>query len=231
MKERVSTVILSAGNGSRMNLKIPKQQLNVGGESVLHRAVKTFNSTEEISEIVVVVRDDQIDFAENELASFGKVTKIIVGGQTRYESAKIGFASISDSSAYVAIHDAARCFVTEDMIKSVISDAKKYGAATAASLITDTLKLVDSDFGISATLDRDAVVTVQTPQIFETRLYREALNAVKEDISKITDDNMLLEAIGVKVHCTLTGKSNIKLTTEDDLSYAKYLLNTEKNNG
>ena len=230
MNKRVSAVILSAGSGSRMKLNITKQELDIGGETVLRRTVRIFNSSEEISEIVVVVRYDQVDFARGELASFDKVKAIVIGGKNRYDSAKIGFSSISDDSSYVAIHDVARCFVTEDMISRVIADAKKYGAATAASAVTDTLKLVGDDLCIRATLDRDTVASVQTPQVFDTSLYREALNSVK-DSSKITDDNMLLEAIGVKVHCTFTGKSNIKLTTEDDIPYANYLLSLEKSNG
>ena len=230
MKERVSAVILSAGNGSRMKLNnITKQELIIGGETVLHRTVSIFNSVEEISEIVVVVRYDQLDFAREELASFDKVSSIVVGGYTRFESAKIGFSSISDMAEYVAIHDVARCFITEDMIRLVISDAVKYGAATAASAVTDTVKLIDGEGCVKGTVNRDTVVTVQTPQIFNTNLYREALASVV-DTSRITDDNMLLEAIGVGVHCTLTGKGNIKLTTEEDIRYANYLVDMEKEN-
>ena len=186
---------------------------------------------EKIRELRIAHGYNQVDFAKNELASFDKVKAIVVGGKTRYESAKIGFSSIDNTSEFVAMHDSARCFVTEDIIKSVIADAIKYGAATAASSVTDTLKVIDSDFSIEATLDRNTVVAVQTPQIFATRLYKEALESVGEDTAKITDDNMLLESIGVKVHCTITDKSNIKLTTEDDIQYANYLLNLEKKNG
>ena len=128
------------------------------------------------------------------------------------------------------MHDSARCFVTEDIINSVIADAIKYGAATAASSVTDTLKVIDSDFSIEATLDRNTVVAVQTPQIFATRLYKEALESVGEDTAKITDDNMLLEAIGVKIKLVNCGKENIKITTAEDVDYAEFLLKKRNRN-
>ena len=226
MNSGVCAVILAAGSGSRMNLNTTKQKILLGTESVLRRTVRIFDSCDSIDSIVVVCRDDEVDFAENETKCFSKVLSVVVGGDTRVESAKIGFSVIPHSAQYVAIHDAARCFITAEMISAVVFDAKKYGAATASSQVTDTLKLVDENKNITKTVDRTVVMAVQTPQIFRVDLYKKAIETYKFD-NNVTDDNMLLELIGIAPHCTDTGKSNIKLTTVEDLAYANYLLNGE----
>lgn len=226
MNTSVCAVILAAGSGSRMKLDITKQKILLGNESVLHRTVRIFQSSESIDSIIVVCRADEIEFAKEETSEFSKVAEVVVGGETRMESAKLGFFAIPENSDYVAIHDAARCFVTSDMIAAVLSDAEKYGAATASSKVTDTVKLVGKDNCISKTVDRDTLVSVQTPQIFRADLYKKALDAYKGNVN-ITDDNMLVELIGVSPYCTDTGKRNIKLTTVEDLDIANHLLNGE----
>ena len=226
MNTSVCAVILAAGSGSRMKLDITKQKILLGKESVLHRTVRIFQGCESIDSIIVVCRADEIDFAKEETSKFSKVREIVVGGETRFESARLGFLAIPENSDYVAIHDAARCFVSSDMISAVVLDAKKYGAATASAEVTDTVKSVDADNRISATVDRDTLVLVQTPQIFRTDLYKKAVEAYDGRIN-VTDDNMLVELIGVKPYCTDTGKRNIKITTVEDLNFANYLLNGE----
>ena len=228
MCERVVAVILAAGCGSRMRLGVTKQRIIIGDESVLRRTVRIFNDCSVISSVIVVVRQDEMDFAKSELLDFDKVDKISVGGNSRFESAKIGFDLTEDSFDYVAIHDAARCFVTDEMIKAVVLDAVKFGAATAAACVTDTVKSVDSNGMITGTVDRDSLMLVQTPQVFRTELYKKALFSADINDDTITDDNMLVERVGGKIHCTDTGKYNIKLTHREDLDYADFLLNGEK---
>lgn len=227
MSYRVAAVILAAGSGSRMKLDVTKQKLIVAGESVLHRTVRIFNNCPIINSIVVVVKNDEVDFAKEELCGFSKVKKITVGGATRSESAKIGFSFAEENSDFVAIHDAARCLVTEKIINAVVLDAVKYGAATAASEVTDTVKSVDSEGNITGTVDRGGLMLVQTPQVFKTELYKKALQSYDSYDVSMTDDNMLVERIGGKIHCTNTGKYNIKLTHKEDLDLAIFLLNGE----
>ena len=228
MNERVTAVILAAGSGSRMKLGVTKQKIIIGNESVLHRTVRIFNSCSAISNIIVVVRADEIDFAKGELSEFSKVQNIVAGGSCRFESAKIGFAFVDKSADYVAVHDAARCFVTDGIIKDVVKDAVKFGAATASAPITDTVKSIDSEGNITSTVDRCGLMMVQTPQIFSVELYKKAISNESKNAENITDDNMLVEAIGGKIHCTDTGKYNIKITHKEDLQYAEFLLNGEK---
>ncbi len=224
METYVTAIVLAAGSGSRMNLKITKQKLAVGNESVLRRTVRIFNECSDIDSIVVVAKEDELSFAKGETCDFEKVTEITVGGKTRLESAKLGFDAIPEKTDFVAIHDAARCFITADMISSVVRDAKEYGAATASCKITDTVKKVNPDGVIESTLPRGEIVLVQTPQVFKVDLYKRAVENVDLSDVSITDDNMLLENIGIYPYSTDTGKYNIKITTQEDLVFADFLL-------
>ncbi len=219
---KVAAIILAAGSGSRMGGEITKQRLVLFGESVLGRSVKAFLSCDSVSEIVVVCRADEIEWAREELKDFSKVTSIVSGGKTRAESAKIGFNSISDDANYVAIHDGARCLVTVENINAVIDAAIKHSAATAGIYVTDTVKLLDDGF-INSTLPRESLFAAHTPQVFNRELYSKAI--VDKDFEQsVTDDNMLIERLGVKVCPVDTGKHNIKLTTAEDVAYAEYIL-------
>ena len=227
---KMSAVILCAGSGSRMNLGYTKQKAKILGESVLHRAVRIFNSSENVGEIIIVSKDDEVDFAKSETAEFEKVKKIVVGESTRQGSASVGFSASSAEFGYVAMHDAARCLVTHEMIDSVFYDAIKYGCATASCKVYDTIKEIDEDMNIVRTIERDSLRQVQTPQIFKRELYKKALINLQKNNLTVTDDNKMLELIGIKPHCTETGKNNIKLTVKEDLEYAEFLLSRSKNN-
>lgn len=224
MNVSVCAVILAAGSGSRMNLDITKQKILLGSESILRRTVRIFNSAADVDDIIVVCRADEMDFAKEETKEFQKVRGVVVGGDTRVKSAICGFSAIPQNTEYVAIHDAARCFVTPDIISAVLADAKRYGAATASAKVTDTVKVVSEDNCILKTVDRNTLVSVQTPQIFRTDLYKKAVDGY-DGKTNVTDDNMLVEMTGVKPYATDTGKRNIKLTTLEDLALANYLLN------
>ena len=217
-----AAIILAAGSGSRMSSDITKQRMTLLGESVLLRSVRAFSSCTKISSIVVVCRADELDWSTEELSSVPKVCAIISGGKTRAESARIGFNTIPVETEYVAIHDAARCLITEENISSVIDAAIEHNASSAGTYVTDTVKRLDQG-RIEATLPRDELFLAHTPQVFKSSLYREALEK-SASAEGITDDNMLIEALGIKVYPVDTGKSNIKLTAPEDIAYAEYII-------
>ena len=230
MNNHVSALILAAGCGSRMNTSITKQKIVLSDKSVLERAVAAFDAAESVSEIIVVCREDEIDFAKAVTSAYSKVKKILPGGSIRAESAAIGFSMVSDTAGYVAIHDAARCLITQKDIEAVIKDAYKYGAATASCAVYDSVKVVDNDGFISESVKRSSVRLVQTPQVFRCDWYREALERVDITDPLITDDNSLLERIGKRVYCTDTSRTNVKITESGDIDYAKFLLRGESGN-
>ena len=226
-KSIVTAIILAAGSGSRMGSDVTKQRMNLCGESILYRSVKTFQNTPRIDHIVVVSRFDEIAWVREELSEFDKLYAIIPGGKTRAESVKCGLAAVPSDTDFIAVHDGARCLIKPDEIKAVLEKAFVYGAATACTSVTDTVKSVDDSGMISATLPRERLYLATTPQIFERNLFEKALSKVVS-LEKITDDNMLIELSGGKVYPVDIGKENIKITTAEDLSYAEYLLRRHK---
>ena len=221
-KEFVTAIILAAGCGSRMGMDKTKQSINICGKSVLWHTVNTFSLSKEVDAIVVVCRDDECAWARSELSEFDKITVITSGGNTRAESARKGFLVVPSETKYVAIHDAARCLITSENVDNVIKSAYINGAATAAIAVTDTLKSADNGF-IGSTISRVGLFSAQTPQVFSYKIYQSALELGVCD-SSITDDNMLVEKLGVKISVVDTGKQNIKITTREDLDYAEYII-------
>ena len=221
-KPYVTAVILAAGSGSRMNMETTKQRITLLGESILRRTVKVFANSSEIDHILVACREDEIAWAREELKEMPKPISIISGGKTRAESSRNAFNAIPKQSDFVAIHDAARCLVTEENIFDVVHAAYLNDAASAGTFVTDTVKYCPAGY-IESTVQRDKLFFAHTPQVFSRKLYEEAIKNT-EICEAYTDDNMLIEGLGVKIYPVDTGKQNIKITTAEDLSYAEHLL-------
>ena len=223
-KHYLTAIILAAGSGVRMGGNVTKQRMEIFGKSVLFRSVEAFSNSPMIESIVIAAREDEAElFREEFKARFSKISAIVVGGKNRAESAKNAFDAIPTDTTHVAIHDAARCLVTPEMIELVAAEAYKTGAATAGSLVTDTVKQVSASGFIEKTLPRSELFFASTPQIFETKLYKRALDST-ENLEHITDDNMLLENIGERVMFVDVGRENIKITTPSDIDYAEHIL-------
>ena len=221
-KPHVTAIILAAGSGSRMGVDVTKQRINILGESLLRRSVSAFSSCDKITDIVVVCRADELEWARSETKGISKLFALIPGGKTRAESAKIGFNSTPSDTEYVAIHDGARCLVTPEIISKVVDAALEKGAATAGSMLTDTVKRIDAGM-INKTIPRESLFAAHTPQIFKRDLDERALENSSSD-EQITDDNMLLELLGVRVCPVDTGNENIKITKAEDIALAEYIL-------
>jgi len=222
--KRTVAVLLAGGVGSRMGSDVTKQSIMLAGKSVLRRAAEAFSASEAICGVVVVVRAQETAYAAEELRGIDKLLGIVVGGNCRAESAMSGFDFAEPYADYVAIHDVARPFVTAQQINKVVEAAYDCGAATAVSRMTDTVKEIGDDGYIIATHPRERLVRAQTPQVFSSRIYRDAISAFDGDLAEITDDNMLLERIGVRIRAVDVGEGNIKLTVPSDLRYAEFLL-------
>ncbi len=221
-KKFTSAIILAGGVGSRMKSDTTKQKMKICGQSVLMRTVSAFSMADTVDEIIVVCREGELDFAKSELSAFKKPIKYTAGGKTRQESAKNGFAAISEKCEYVAVHDAARCMITPCLINKVANAAYIHRAASAVTPITDTVKTVSSDGFITSTVERDMLKAAGTPQIFEKELYKKALEAA--DGKEVTDDNMMAELIGVPVFAVESDDVNFKITTQKDIKFAEFLL-------
>lgn len=223
-KNYTTAIILAAGIGSRFGADAPKHRLSLLGKSLISRVAKSFYDCDDIDSIVVVTREEDVDFVNSELLFLGdKLHKVVPGGSSRSESAMLGFLSIPEETEYVAIHDAARCLITPDDVSRVAKAAYIGGAASAASLIVDTVKRV-KDGSIIGTVSRDELVLASTPQIFSVDVYK---NAIKDAslASSMTDDNMLVEKTGKEIIAVILENENIKITYPKDLEYAEFILN------
>ncbi len=222
--KKTAAIILAGGIGSRMGSDVTKQRMELCGVTVLKRSVIAFDRCDLIDYIVVVARKEEIDFVTSEVSGLEKVCAVTVGGATRAESAKCGLATLPDDAAFIAIHDAARPLITPGAISRVVEAAHTHGAATAAAKLHDTVKLVSDQGVIHSTIPRDTIMRAQTPQVFDLALYCRALDSYDGDYAAVTDDNMLLEAIGAEIVVVDTGEENIKITTPIDLTLAQLIL-------
>ena len=217
-----SAILLAGGSGSRVGESVAKQWLKLCGESVFQRCVNAWASVGEIDELIVVVRAEDEQAALEMLKSVSICTKCVIGGKNRAESAKQGFSAISEEAEYVAVADVARCLIAPEDIQRVLCDAYKHGAASAVCAVTDTVKVVE-DGVISRTIPREQLLLAQTPQVFRAQDYRRALSQ-NEDLSIITDDNMLLETIGIHPYPTYLREENPKLTNKEDIERFEALI-------
>ncbi|MCL2355823.1 MAG: 2-C-methyl-D-erythritol 4-phosphate cytidylyltransferase [Defluviitaleaceae bacterium] len=220
---KITAVIPASGAGVRVGGDVPKQFLQLGGEPILKRVLAVFDSCEIVAEIAVAVPDGYA--AEVSAYNLPKVRHIVTGKKTRAESVFAALQCLSDSEI-VLIHDGIRPFVTHEIIEKVSAAVKKYGAAIAASPVTDTIKEADANGLIAATPDRAALWRAQTPQGFT---YREILRAYEladadGTLSAATDDSSLAERAGISVKIVPCDPANIKITTPFDLKIAEMLV-------
>ena len=229
-KLNITAIILAGGMGARMMCDIPKQHIAILGESVLSRTVRAFDESLLVTDIVVVSREEDKESVYKELASkINKPLKVVAGGKCRAESSIKGFDVIGNGTDFVAIHDAARCLITPQMVDRVVSVAIESGASTAVCPVSDTVKVTNGFGKIKATLPRNNLVRAQTPQVFSVELYKKAIDSNDIPLAQITDDNMLVEALGADIMCVDLGNENIKITTADDLLYAEFILTKRGN--
>lgn len=218
---KTAAILVAAGSSARMKSGgASKTMMEIGGESVLSRTLRAFESAACISKIVIVARACDFDAIQKASAFVTKPLTITEGGKERQDSVSNGAALCGDAE-YIAVHDAARPFITPEEIETVCADAEKYGAATLAVPVKDTIKVAAADGTVCATPERSTLRAIQTPQVFRLSLYKEALCLAKNAGKQYTDDCQLIEAAGGKVYLTPGDYKNIKITTPEDLLVAE----------
>jgi 2-C-methyl-D-erythritol 4-phosphate cytidylyltransferase len=218
-------VIVAAGKGERFGSDVPKQFRKIIGRPLLAWTLTRFEKAASIDEIALVVAEEYMLYVNEKIANeyrFSKLTRIIKGGTTRRESVYNGLKSLPISTGCVAIHDGARPLVGGDDIDRVVETAHKDRAAILARPISETVKRVESDFIIS-TLDRTKLYLAETPQVFQYDLILSAHEKTALSVNA-TDDAYLVESLGFKVKTVIPRRSNVKVTTEEDLKVAETLL-------
>jgi 2-C-methyl-D-erythritol 4-phosphate cytidylyltransferase len=219
---RKYVIIVAGGTGSRMGTEVPKQFLLLAGKPVLMHAIQAFNHFDPEIKIIVVLHPNFYDHW-HQLCSDQKFSVkhvLAQGGAMRYHSVKNGLDLI-DGEGLVAIHDAARPLISYALINRLFSEAVTQGSAIPALPVTETIRSIEG--GRVHIVDRTFLRTIQTPQVFQIGLIKEAYNQPYQN--GFTDDAAVLEAMGKTIHLTDGEPQNIKITHSVDLLFAEAFLN------
>lgn len=224
---QVNAIVLAAGSGKRMGSEKPKQYMNLCGKPLMVYALERFAESS-VSGIVLVVAPGEVEYCQNEIVKkYGikKVIAIVEGGSERYDSVYRGLQAAA--SEYVLVHDAARAFVSAEVIERAIEGAVKYQACVMGVPVKDTIKIADADGFVSKTPKRSTVWAIQTPQSFSYPLLRKAYEKMicAKLEEGITDDAMVVERmLNAPVRILMGDYNNIKITTPDDMLMGEKIL-------
>lgn len=216
-----SAVVPAAGASNRMEGE-NKLFAQIGGAPVLGRTVAALAQSDQISEIVVAAREEELLTVADICRAYveGKPVKVVRGGETRLESVIAALAECDERAELVAVHDGARPLVTVEIIDAAIQRAREAYAAAPAVPVKDTIKVAANGV-VEHTPDRSILFAVQTPQVFDRDLLQTALRAARESGALITDDCSAVERLGKEVSLTEGSYENLKITTPIDLILAE----------
>ena len=204
-----------------------KQYLQVAGRPVLVHTLLKFDVCPLIDHICLVVPDDDLDFCRHRLLAGGPIKKtvqFVAGGRYRQQSVYKGLKSLDHKNGLVAIHDGVRPLVDPLLITACIRAAETSGACAPGIPAYDTIKRVSGEGTIEGTVERKGLWLIQTPQVFRYAVITEAHDRALRDGYVGTDDASLVERLGFPVTLISGSKSNIKVTTAEDLAMAAALL-------
>ena len=227
--EKIACIIVAAGRGSRMstqNDSSPKQYRDLGGKSVLQRTLEAILTSEQVNLVLPVIHAEDGNAYKDAASTLSdpRLMAPVIGGVTRQASVACGLKALEDEAPdFILIHDAARPFITPDVIKDAMT-ALQNGAQAAlpAVPVADTLKRADANQQVIETVDRSNLWAAQTPQGFPYPLIWQAhQDAIQQNIDSFTDDTALIEWQGKAVTITTGDPQNIKLTTLKDMTNAQ----------
>jgi 2-C-methyl-D-erythritol 4-phosphate cytidylyltransferase len=216
-------IVAAAGQGRRLGLKQNKILVELARRPMLIYSVECFVEFAWAKEIVVVVHELEVELIEQLLRvhNLGQV-KVVPGGSERQHSIKNGLEVIT--SEYVMVHDAARPFISKQLIGRIYDRLMDIDAVIPGTPVVETIKMVDGYQRVYETLNRDQLWSIQTPQAFRRTLLVEAYKRAEADKFLGTDDASLVERLGVDVEVVMGDYRNLKVTTADDLLHAEVIL-------
>ena len=215
-------IIVAGGSGSRMHSAIPKQFLMLGGEPIVARTINTFSAALPGAEIVVVLPEAHIPLWENLRARFDVAPhRIVAGGTERFHSVLNGIRALSPEVEYIAVHDGVRALCTKRLVVRAMLAAEEHDAVIPVVDVVDSYRRVEGDE--SYIVPRAALRIVQTPQIFKAQVLRDAYSVAFSPA--FTDDASVVEAMGGHITLVEGERTNIKITTLEDITLAESFLN------
>lgn len=220
---KTAALIVAAGRGRRMGEPVPKQYLQLGGRAVLHHTVQAFLASDRVGHVAVVLHPDDHDLYQRSIAGIEdtRLGPPVNGGETRAQSVQLGLDHlVAEAPSRVLIHDAARPFVSGDVIGRVIDALDTHDGAFAAIPVVDALWRANAGQAVEA-VPRDGLWRAQTPQGFRFDKIRAAHSACRFDA---TDDVAVARAAGLEVAIVTGSDTTFKLTTPEDMARAELLL-------
>lgn len=226
---RVYAIILASGKGERMNCGFPKQFLEINGRTLVEYSIAAFENNKNVDSIIIVIEPASREKLNEILqkSHYTKVSAVVDGGKTRFESSVNGVNAVPVNDAKILIHDAVRPFVSQRIIDEALCALDRYPAVEVAIRATDTIIERNDGFLLSATTDREHMMQVQTPQGFSLDVIKKAHEAAeREKYSKATDDCELIFRYGLCDVFVVEGdRRNIKITYPEDLLFASCIVN------
>lgn len=233
---KVTVILPAAGLGTRMGRAVPekagtsrKQFMLLEGSPILLHTIRKFAFTPAVSEIVVALRADDIDWVRELLRQekFGKPVRLVEGGDSRQESVENALKTLGPGTELVAVHDAVRPFIEHSVLEKVFAEAEENGAAIVGIVPVDTVKQVHRN-KIRQTIPRERLILAQTPQVFRFDLLKSAFAKAREDGFAGTDESSLVERLDqVEVSVVAGSDRNIKITKPSDMDLARLFLAEE----
>ncbi len=210
-----AVIIVAGGKGLRMGGDIPKQFLPIHGKPILMHTIERFLEFDSSMQIVLVLPKDQQDYWAElcKQYAFAPVLTIADGGTARFHSVKNGLSKVHADVELVGVHDGVRPFVSVEVIQRCYDEARRSGAAIPVIDVFETIRHLTPTG--SETVPRSEYKLVQTPQVFQTSLLRQAYE--QEFTEFFTDDASVVEALGHQVALVPGNRENIKITTPADL--------------
>ncbi|WP_419901562.1 bifunctional 2-C-methyl-D-erythritol 4-phosphate cytidylyltransferase/2-C-methyl-D-erythritol 2,4-cyclodiphosphate synthase [Kiloniella sp.] len=222
-------VIVAAGRGSRLGSEVPKQYLLLGKHSILTHTLRKFSSHPSVDGIIVVIHPDDEQLFGMYCTEFKNKVRLQHGGDTRQDSVRNGLLALkSDAPDCVLIHDAARPFVTNEVITQLIKSANNGDAAIAATPVVDSLKYTANNT-IEKNVERAGLWHAQTPQAFPYKMILDAHISTSKG-NDYTDDAAVAEACGHSVSLVTSDRNNLKITTNEDLKLAEKMISSPSTN-
>lgn len=223
-------IVPAAGRGLRMGLQTPKQFIDLSGKPLLIHTIGIFEQASFLNGLFLVVPEDFLGQAEQLIQSRLRSRfpiKVVQGGAERQDSVFNALKQLPAECEWVMVHDGVRPFVTSELLETTRRAAEETGAAIAALPATDTVKRVE-DRKVRETLPRDQLWLVQTPQVFRKDILVKAYEKAQIEGWLGTDDASLVERLNIPVSVVHGERTNIKVTTPEDLDWANWFLSKKR---
>lgn len=236
-----TAILLAAGNGRRMKSSVAKQFMLLEGKPLIWYALNVLEQSEVIDDCILVTGAESVSYVKQEIVEkygFHKVAAVIPGGAERFLSVAEALKSLDsvlgeqEKDEYIFIHDGARPFLSEEILKSTMAAVEKYHACAAAVPCKDTIKIADEQGFVRETPKRSMVWSIQTPQVFDRELITAAYGRLLKELPRlqaegisITDDAGVVELFTAQqVKLVEASYQNIKITTPEDIKTAEAFL-------